>query len=235
MDMSQPGSTMRMAAWLEEAWLERYLNRRLTADEANWFEAYVLDKSDMLQALENDTMLRDALAEVAESSKFSRISVSRARQPIAPRRRFRWGRLANAASLAVAAVLGGLVGQRLMMTTERSAPDAQLDALLANPPRVIFETMRGPTSRPSRYEPGESRSPILLVDIPIPTDCQIDHARLLVGDKIHTLPKPAVSPDGYATYAIPRVWRDGARIELTFERPSESCPSLLHFDLNGSR
>jgi hypothetical protein len=52
----------RMTAWLEQAWLIRYLDRQLAGEEADWFEAYALDKPELLAMIEVDTRLRDALA-----------------------------------------------------------------------------------------------------------------------------------------------------------------------------
>ncbi len=51
-----------MSAWLEQAWLARYLDRQLDGDEAAWFEAYVLDKPELLTMIDADNRLRDALA-----------------------------------------------------------------------------------------------------------------------------------------------------------------------------
>ena len=54
-----PGT--RMAEWLEQAWLERYLARQLGPEESDWFEAYMLDKAELLDQVEDDTALREAI------------------------------------------------------------------------------------------------------------------------------------------------------------------------------
>ncbi|HSC12124.1 MAG TPA: hypothetical protein VLC97_14210, partial [Rhodanobacteraceae bacterium] len=60
--MTPTTTPTRMTAWLEQAWMVRYLDRQLASEEANWFEAYALDKPDLLAMIEADTRLRDALA-----------------------------------------------------------------------------------------------------------------------------------------------------------------------------
>ncbi len=50
-----------LATWLEDAWLERYLDRELTDAETAWFEAYMLDKPRLIAAIDSDTSLRDGL------------------------------------------------------------------------------------------------------------------------------------------------------------------------------
>ena len=52
----------RSSAWLERVWLARYLDRTLDEDEIARFEAYVLDKPELLGEIDADTALRDSLA-----------------------------------------------------------------------------------------------------------------------------------------------------------------------------
>ena len=54
-----PGT--RMAGWLEQAWMERYLARQLGEAESAWFEGYMLDKAELLDQLDADSDLRDAV------------------------------------------------------------------------------------------------------------------------------------------------------------------------------
>jgi hypothetical protein len=61
--MTPTTSPARMNAWLEQAWLTRYLDRQLASDEATWFEAYALDKPELLAMIDADTRFRDALAD----------------------------------------------------------------------------------------------------------------------------------------------------------------------------
>lgn len=53
-------TTTDMAPWLEQAWMERYLNRELTEDESDWFEAYLLDRPSLLPHLMSDRLLAEA-------------------------------------------------------------------------------------------------------------------------------------------------------------------------------
>ena len=46
----------QMTAWLEQAWLARYLDRQLSSEESTWFEAYVLDKPELLGTIEADSL-----------------------------------------------------------------------------------------------------------------------------------------------------------------------------------
>jgi len=55
----------RMSAWLEQAWLIQYLDRRLAGEEAQWFESHAMERPKLLATIEADTRLRDALAAAA--------------------------------------------------------------------------------------------------------------------------------------------------------------------------
>lgn len=63
--MAPTTTPTRMSAWLEQAWLIRYLDRQLAGEEARWFEAYATDRPELLATIEADTRLRDALAAAA--------------------------------------------------------------------------------------------------------------------------------------------------------------------------
>jgi len=57
----------RMRAWLEQAWLIQYLDRQLAAQEATWFEAYAMDRPELLRTIDADTRLRAALVAAAST------------------------------------------------------------------------------------------------------------------------------------------------------------------------
>src|SRR5512144_1617402 len=59
--MSSMNPTARMTPWLEQAWMERYLERQLADDELEWFEAYLLDKPHLLDRWSTDLALRDGV------------------------------------------------------------------------------------------------------------------------------------------------------------------------------
>lgn len=63
--MAPTTTPTRMSAWLEQAWLIRYLDRQLAGEEAQWFEAYAMERRELLATIEADTRLRDALAAAA--------------------------------------------------------------------------------------------------------------------------------------------------------------------------
>jgi hypothetical protein len=54
-----------MTAWLEQVWLDSYLDRQLAGEEAQWFEAYAVERPELLVTIEADTRLRDALVAAA--------------------------------------------------------------------------------------------------------------------------------------------------------------------------
>lgn len=221
--MSPQEEAGRLAAWLEEAWLARYLDRQLTADEANWFEAYVLDKPDLLQSIEGDLQLRDALARTPDLTLISRetgnASTNRA-HPVRWARHSRW--LAMAASLVAALGLGGFVGHRVVQSVR-----------IENPPVVMLDSYRGPDNQAlGRLESGgDPNSSILLIAIPIPANCKINKAKLLSGDTSQDIPTPNLTSDRFAWYAITRPAEKRARIEL--EATPTSCISSPLY-INGS-
>jgi hypothetical protein len=165
-----PTSLSPMPAWLSSAWLARYLERQLAPDEVAWFEAYVLDKPELLSMIEADTRLRDAMAADAQNVRTGGVGSGHAEvaqewptdahvgvPPTALRTR-------NPAwfGLAAALVLGlgsGWFGQRAFSP----APDI----LMANPTRLVFDTLRG-TQSPAQVERAESASPYVLVEVAVP-------------------------------------------------------------------
>jgi len=65
-----------MRAWLEQAWLIQYLDRQLATQEATWFEAYAMDRPELLRTIDADTRLRAALV-AAASTRHKERSVDR--------------------------------------------------------------------------------------------------------------------------------------------------------------
>ena len=45
----------RMRAWLEQAWLIQYLDRQLASKETAWFEAYAMERLELLRTIDADT------------------------------------------------------------------------------------------------------------------------------------------------------------------------------------
>jgi hypothetical protein len=219
----------RMKAWLEQAWLGRYLERSLSAEETTWFESYVLDKPELLAMLETDTGLRDALAAdpsllgVRESAAAyaSKAGGTAQAQPtgteddstpilLEQRRLARSQRRTAPAWLAIAASL--LVGIGVGGVAVRTiAPPAAAPNVIANPTRIIVDTMRGAASAP-RVEHADSGSAYVLVDAAVPPGAE--HIVL----KMDGEPDQVLTPvaDGFVTFSVKRealAKSAGARIE----------------------
>jgi len=183
----------RMTAWLEQAWMVRYLDRQLAGEEANWFEAYALDKPELLAMIEADTRLRDALAADASIRHMERSIDRGGRQggatgdmpsgvseptPLAYARdksEAREKTQAEARStqhrrapvwLAMAATL--VLGLGLGFVGTRSlAPDSAAPELIASPTRIVYDTMRGEPT-PPRVEHADSKSAYVLIEVAVP-------------------------------------------------------------------
>ncbi|HEY0232435.1 MAG TPA: hypothetical protein VGC55_14395 [Dokdonella sp.] len=163
-----------MADWLESAWLARYLERRLSAEETAGFEAYALDKPGLLELIDSDTRLRDALAAErpgamsSEPVSGSIPAASPARDPIpgstpGPRRRHLSQPLALAASLLLAVTGGWFAGRSLLH-------DGAVPAVIANPDPFVVETMRGDDPSTVRHPAGDS--PYVLIEAAVPGGAQ---------------------------------------------------------------
>lgn len=170
-------TSARIVAWMENAWLVRYLDRQLSDDEVAAFEAYALDKPELLALIEADTNLRDALSEAAlntpgdvadqhvatdaQAHITDVLQPSPARLPIAHGVRSMW------TSMAASLLLGlgmGWIGERAW------SPDHS-QALIANPTRIIYDTLRGEASLP-RIEHADSKSDYVLVEIAVPPEAK---------------------------------------------------------------
>jgi hypothetical protein len=139
MDMIDP--TRPMASWLEQAWLDRYLERRLDDAERAAFEAYLLDKPHLLDRIAADLDLRDglALAEAREAPRRSDVAATASRHAAVAvahgARRRSWRVPAVAASLAVAFGAGFLIH-----ASRTPYPD---DGVVADPTRIVVDATRG--------------------------------------------------------------------------------------------
>ena len=222
--MTPTTTPTRMTAWLEQAWMVRYLDRQLASEEANWFEAYALDKPELLAMIEADTRLRDALASDASIRHMERSVDRGGRQggatgdaprgvsepvPLAYGRekteahaqakvRFAAnGRAPAWLAMAATLVLGlglGWIGTRSL------APDNAAPELVANPTRIIYDTMRGEPT-PPRVEHAESKSPYVFIEVAVPPGAA--NITLKLGDAPEQ--KLTVSPDGFVSFMVPRI------------------------------
>jgi hypothetical protein len=246
-----------MAPWLEQAWLMRYLDRQLGADEQAWFEGYLLDKPELLDQVEADTALRDAVAAQqaaglaapaasglravagsgaasvgsagdgdsdAASGRTSDPTASATATRAASRGRHRRGARGGWLALAASFVGGiGLTALGLSLLDDGSA------GLVANPPRIIFDTLRGELTEP-RVEPGDPASPIVLVEFPVPPGQRILGVWGVLGDAEMAMQIPAISADGYSTFAVPSSWRSNAKLRVSLKglsgEPTEAIISI---------
>ena len=203
----------RMTAWLEHAWLARYLDRELDGDEASWFEAYAIDKPVLLAKIEADTSLRDALtasasmspeetetpmdSDAGQDGAASENAVTATPQAQAGSITASGRRMRPSTWVALAAslVLGfgiGRVGTQLM-------PHAEGDAVVANPARVLLMSPRGVNAAAS-IESGDSASAYVLVEMPLPDGAE--NATLEFEGQ--PLTRLAISADGTARFLVPR-------------------------------
>lgn len=206
----------RMAGWLEQAWLARYLDRELTGGETAWFEAYLLDKPHLAEAIDADENLRATVLGapamlLEEDAAVSPDAMPAPSKPPAPV----W--LAWAASFALGVGLTWFAAQNL-------SGDAQV--VPSAPSRVIYDTLRGALVEP-REEPGDPASPIRLYEVPLPAGSQLDAAFADVDGARVRLPNPPVSADGYITFALPSSWRHSATLHLKLKGTARPVPDLV--------
>jgi hypothetical protein len=196
-----------MSGWLEQAWLARYLDRQLTGEETAWFEAYVLDKPELLDVIDADTRLRDALAADRLALGSGDVSVTSSSQTSStvsssfPRKRessaFSVHKVRRPTWLALAAsvLLGlgvGSIGMR-SFTTDRSAD------VVASPTRIIYDTMRGEATAP-RVEHADGHSPYVLVEVAVPPGAENITLKVVgMADQALT-----PSPDGFVSFLVNR-------------------------------
>lgn len=210
--MHSDSPTPTMAVWLEQAWLERYLDRALSDAETEWFEAYALDRLHLLEAIDVDTRLRDACIAGAAAIDSPRVPETVAALPDSvgtnyarpPRRRRHL--------FAVAAALLAGIGISGWITNSTSGGAV----LEANPTRIVYDTMRG-IEEQARVENSASSARLVLIEIAVPS------AARDVELGIEGLPKLALSPssEGFVSFLI--------------DRSSLSQPraATLHYALDG--
>jgi len=243
----------RMTAWLEQAWMVRYLDRQLAGEEANWFEAYALDKPELLAMIEADTRLRDALAADASIRHMERSIDRGGRQggatgdmpsgvseptPLAYARdksEAREKTQAEARStqhrrapvwLAMAATL--VLGLGLGFVGTRSlAPDSAAPELIASPTRIVYDTMRGEPT-PPRVEHADSKSPYVFIEVAVPPGAE--NIVLKMGNSQEQ--SLSLSPDGFASFLIPRnIFNSTRKADLAYVVDGQQKSSSVSFDV----
>lgn len=191
-----PGETPRMAGWLESAWMARYLERRLDEEEVAWFEAYLLDKPELMAMVEADNALRDVVATSAPLP-FAGVAdlearSARTQMPDAANRRAGTARFAWVAVLALGLGLGWIGKGQLQ-------DGAVVPGVVTNPKRIVFDTMRG-AQEPPIVERAGSDADYVLVEVAIPSNAR-EVQLLLDGEPPRALDPSA---DGFASFLIAR-------------------------------
>lgn len=176
------GTPTRMAAWLESAWLARYLDRQLEGEELAWFEGYLLDKPELVEMMEADTLMRDAVA----SCSIDTSSDNARRRPL------------SAMSWAIAASLLAGIGIGAM-AVHRPAQDPVRGDWIVNPTRAVFDTLRG-SEQSIEVERSASDSPYVLVEVAVPPTAQ--DVVLESGGGVRA--RLILSADGFVSFLIAR-------------------------------
>jgi|GEM_PF-1244445 len=208
--MSPEMALSRLPAWLEQAWLARYLDRQLTGEESAWFEAYVLDKPELLEMIDADSRLTEALTadpsglrgDVSADINAPRSESSDGTVRLTGQSGRRFGKRSSRknlkwASMAAAIFLGvgfGWVGTRNFDSRQFKSP------LITNPTRIVYDTMRGGAAPTLRVEHKESMSPYLLVEVAMPSSAENITVKIGSGP-----PQPlTTSPDGFVSFLVVR-------------------------------
>lgn len=228
--MNQSLSPPPLSPWLDQAWLQRYLDRELEAAELAWFEAYVLDKPHLLDAIDADNALRAVVlasdsefapatnAEVAPPREHPAPSAPAVAAPLrAPRSRFQL--------LAMAASFVGGLGLASVLVSDPAPPMAKEPEAEA-PARLVFDLLRGGRVE-LREDLGDPRARLMVVDIALPLGSRIAGAHAELGERRVELPSARISGEGFATYTLPRSWRGRAQLHFDLQREGgDALPSV---------
>ena len=194
------GAPARMAAWLESAWLARYLERQLDGEELAWFEAYLLDKPELLGMVEADNALRDGLA--ADVGILTLQARAIAHSPYENP-----GWLVRLSAVGVLFVAFGIGWLAMSLRRNELSP-----AIVANPTRIVFDTMRGEQTE-QHVDHAEGSSPYVLVEIAVPPGAE-EISMSLADEPLMPL---KASSDGFASFLIRRsAMQSGPRLQIFY-------------------
>ena len=200
-----------MSAWLEDAWMQRYLDRELSTAECDWFEAYCLDREHLVARLDADLALRDALArELAPPAREPPTQMpARVRTSAAMPR-----------ALATAAMAAGvLIGAAGTAWIERDSAPA---ALSTDVTRVFFDSLRGEADDVRVHHAG-SASEFVIYDVAVPPDATL--VTLHVGGEAD---RPLqLDADGIATALLSRELARTRDIAVSYRRGAERVQRRL--------
>jgi hypothetical protein len=192
--------------WLEDAWMQRYLNRELTGPEEAAFEAYCLDRAHLLARIEADTALRDVLAANSD--------LVPAGNRLADARPARHPRFAALAASLLIGVLGGGMAWQLI------TPAASVEGELT---RVFFDTERGETGT-ARVDHAQSNSQFVLIDVVVPSGATNVQARIGSADWTPV----SVANDGVSSILVSRAVLRGQReVTLAYQQGDQVVERAL--------
>jgi hypothetical protein len=220
--LRDPGS--RMTSWLEAAWLQRYLERRLDAEETAWFEAYAMDKPELIDRIEADSDLRDGLAlssgnagdavhrgisptrATGAAAKASVDNEAVASVPVASIDASKPTRSPHAAAQGVppwrrsiastlALAASLIAGVGIGWVSQRSTSQPDAPALMASPTRIIYDAVREERT-PPRIEHADSKSPYVLIEVAVPPGAEHVVIKMKNGTEQELLP----SPEGFVSF-----------------------------------
>lgn len=213
--MRLPDPFIPLRPWLEQAWLQRYLERELAPDEQAWFETYLLTRPHLLAALEADSALRAVLAAPAAGQLFAATAPEPTEPaPPEPATSALPGRRPGALLALAASFIGGIGLASLLLPATRPAADAPPG--IEAPARLSFDPLR---LRPGDLHeaPGDPRASHVVVDIVLPAGSRIASAHAMLAERRIALPSAALSGEGLATYTLPRSWQGRARLHFELQ------------------
>lgn len=185
-----------LPAWLEQAWLDRYLARDLDPDETRAFEAYLLTQPALIAQVEDDSDLRAALHQASAAG----VDIAPDLDPAVEARRARrrgTRRWLTPVALAACVALGAGLG--LQLGGDGVSADRAGDGWVANPTRILFDTLRGDQDAP-RVIAGDPQSPWILVEIGVPTGAEQITLEIPGGRSLPLSP----TPDGFVGALLQR-------------------------------
>lgn len=207
-----------MSAWLEQAWLARYLDRQLSDDEVAEFEAYLLDKPHLIEQVEADNLLRQTLHAAEQMEISDEVDSAEPPAAIKPDRMRSW--LPIAASFLAALAIGWMLPRQ----------GAVENAYFVAPERVVYDTFRGPDKKPMVY-PGSGQSAVFIVEIAVPPGARVVTLQAQVDGEIIPLPVAQASSEGFVTLVLPQDWRGRSALEVRVEEIAGDGADRLAFPL----
>jgi hypothetical protein len=204
----------RMSEWLEQAWLQRYLDRELSEDERTRFEIYLLQHPSLATWIEADNLLRDTLAAApAGDTLFSGSSGTDSPGLIG------WKPMLAAASIVAAVGVG-------WMMPRTAEPE------WAVPARVLYDSYRGTTEvAAAPVMSGPAGASLYVADIAVTAGTMVIRVEAeLPDDKLLLSDAPHYS-DGFLTLILPLAWRDAGVLVLHTTSTDGSSPATLRIKL----